>query len=68
VSRIKGRVARLAGRPGPGPCRECHWWERSMAVCDDKGTCSRPEVCPECGRVVPIGAHRLVVGVDLGAV
>ena len=62
------RVAKLAGRLGPGPCRECHWWERSPPVCDDKGTCSRPEVCPACGRVAPIGAHRLIIGVDLDAV
>jgi hypothetical protein len=61
---LTARVTKLGGRLA-APCPTCHWWERSWAVCDERGTCTRPEQCPFCGRVVPIGEGRVVIGVEL---
>lgn len=65
---LEKRLERLAGRLGAGPCRTCGWWERSLAVCDDRGRCTRPEVCPDCGRHVPLRVARIIVGIDLDRV
>jgi len=35
---------------------------------DAGGNCTRPVVCPDCGRAVPIARVIAVVGVDLGRV
>ena len=65
---MKGLVRRVAkigaavGRP-PG-CPNCAtWW--GVVLGDDSGRRSRPEQCPDCGRVVPIDVLHLVVGVSI---
>jgi hypothetical protein len=50
-------------RPLPG-CAVCRRWDGSV-VGDDRGKRSRPEVCPECGRIVPVQRLVMVVGLDL---
>lgn len=50
-------------RPTPG-CSTCRRWDGSV-VGDDTGKRSRPEICPGCGRVVPVRMLAIVVGMDL---
>ena len=58
------RLDRVAARLGvDAACRACRGWS-PVAVCDSTGRCTRPEVCPGCGRRAPI-RERVVVGVDL---
>ena len=59
------RVARIedAVRPAPG-CPTCAaWW--GVVLGDDSGRRSRPEACPDCGRVVLIELLHVVVGVSI---
>lgn len=65
MTRTRRRLDRLQRRLGPGTCPECRGWAASVAVCDDRGRCSRPEVCPGCGRSVPLRRVVVIVGVDL---
>ena len=50
-------------RPAPG-CAVCRWWDGSV-VGDEAGKRSRLEVCPGCGRVVPVRMLAIVAGIDL---
>ena len=62
------RLDRLAARLGAdAACRACRGWSPT-AVCDLVGRCTRPEVCPACGRRVPILLRRIIVRVDLDKV
>ncbi len=58
------RVAKveMAMRPPVG-CPTCAGW--LGVVGDDSGWRSRPEQCPECGRVVPIEVLHVVHGVSI---
>lgn len=62
------RLDRLQRRLGSQPCRDCRGWEASIAVCDDRGRCTRPECCPGCGRTVPIRRAAVLRGIDLDRV
>ena len=63
--RLAGRLDRVAARLREATeCRTCRGWG-PWTYCDDKGRCLRPEVCPACGRRVPIVAPTILVGVDL---
>ena len=58
------RTATEAGlrlRPG---CSVYRQWDGSV-VGDETGKRSRPEVCPECGRVVPVRMLAIVASMDL---
>jgi hypothetical protein len=61
--RLRQRLGKAEAvlRPLPG-CAVCRWWDGSV-VGDDTGKRSRPQVCPGCGRVVPV--QRLVMVVDM---
>jgi translation initiation factor 2 beta subunit (eIF-2beta)/eIF-5 len=50
-------------RSPPG-CSVCRRWDGSV-VGDETGKRSRLEVCPGCGRVVPVRRLVIVVGLDL---
>jgi len=50
-------------RPSPG-CSTCRRWDGNV-VGDEAGKRSRPEACPECGRVVPVRMMAMVAGIDL---
>ena len=59
------RVAKVeaAVRSAPG-CPTCaDWWW--VVLGDDSGRRSRPEACPDCGRVVPIRRLAVVSGVNI---
>jgi len=65
---VRGMRSRLGKvepvlRPQPG-CPICRRWDGNV-VGDDMGKRSRPEVCPECGRVVPVRMLVIVAGMDL---
>jgi hypothetical protein len=45
-------------------CGTCHFWNGSV-LRDDEGHRSRPERCPDCGRVVPIWHELHLVGIPL---
>ena len=59
------RVARVEAAAAPAPgCPTCAgWW--GVVLGDDSGRRSRPEACPDCGRVVPIEVVHVVVGVSI---
>lgn len=61
------RVAAME-RPVPVGCDTCRYWNRTIVVTVEvDGTetgRSRPDQCPECGRVVPVGHILQLVGVD----
>jgi hypothetical protein len=65
MSGIGTRVGKVEAvlRP-PRGCSMCRRWDGSV-VGDDTGKRSRPEVCPDCGRVVPVRMLAIVVGKDL---
>lgn len=47
----------------PEGCPTCRsWWGTVLG--NDDGERSRPERCPECGRVVPIRSVVVVAGID----
>jgi hypothetical protein len=45
-------------------CDTCRTWP-GIVLMDDDGNLSRPEVCPDCGRDVPIFRILHIVGVPL---
>jgi hypothetical protein len=51
----------------PIGCPTCRWW-MEIVLGDDTGARSRPERCPECGRLVPIRHVIVIGGVPLDAV
>lgn len=59
-------------RPAPVGCATCRFWNWMIVVTiEDDGTetgRSRPDACPDCGRVVPVGKVLQLVGVTLDAV
>ena len=66
--RLAGRLERVAARLREATeCQTCRGWVPAT-YCDDQGRCLRPEVCPACGRRVPIRLRRVIVGVDLDQV
>jgi hypothetical protein len=58
------RLARLDQAFAPKGCSVCRRWS-PVVLCDDEGDPGRPEVCPNCGRVVPIVTAICIVGVPL---
>ena len=59
------RVARVAAVLGAAEaCQTCRGWG-PVVLCDDGGRCLRPEICPACGRHVPITRPLIIVGLDL---
>ena len=68
---LRKRVAAME-RPLPVGCDTCRCWNRTIVVTvEDDGTetgRSRPDACPECGRVVPVGKVLQLVGVSWDAV
>jgi hypothetical protein len=36
-----------------GGCTTCQWWDGTL-IEDDTGAQSRPDQCPDCGKVVPV--------------
>jgi hypothetical protein len=50
-----------------GGCPTCRTWS-GMVLRDDDGNRSRPECCPECGRLVPIWHELHLVGIPLDCV
>ena len=58
------RLERVADAVPVG-CPVCRdWW--GVALCNDaaRHDCMRPEVCPACGRSVPITSRVVIEGVD----
>jgi hypothetical protein len=59
-------------RPAPMGCDTCRFWNWMIVVTiDEDGTetgRSRPDACPDCGRVVLVGKVLQLVGVDWDAV
>ncbi len=68
---LRKRVAAME-HPVPVGCATCRWWNRTIVVTiDEDGTetgRSRPDACPDCGRVVPVGHVLELVGVAWDAV
>jgi len=50
----------------PVGCATCRSWAE-IVLGDEDGVRSRPERCPDCGRVVPIRHVVVIVGVPLDA-
>ncbi len=66
---IDRRLEKLTTVLRPVGCQVCGWWSSAHAVlCDDHGTCTRPEVCRGCGRYVPIVDRLIIGGIDLDLV
>jgi hypothetical protein len=67
VKKLEARLAVLERRQPVG-CETCRFWHRTIVVTLDadgnETGASRPEVCPDCGRWVPIGHVLQIVGVD----
>jgi hypothetical protein len=61
--RVQRRLAELE-QTRQVVCLTCRWWFGRVRV-DDTGTLSRPERCPDCGRVVPITCELHIVGLPL---
>lgn len=61
TSTNRRRVTVLEGRCPLG-CMTCQLWF-GVALRDDEGMYSRPEVCPDCGRLVPITQEVWIVGI-----
>lgn len=65
MKQLRRRITQAAARLQVQPvCRACQGWGPST-YCNEQGTCLRPEVCPACGRQMPIRLRRIIVGVDL---
>lgn len=58
------RLARLDQAFAPKGCALCRRWS-PVVLCRDDGEPDRPEVCPDCGRQVPIVTTICIVGVPL---
>lgn len=63
---IGARLTRLEARV-PAGCATCPRWD-GLVLADDAGNRSRPERCPDCGRVVPVRSLLILVGVPLAAI
>ena len=68
-------LARRVGameRPAPVGCPTCRFWNRMIVVTVDEDEVetgrSRPDACPDCGRVVPVGKVLQLVAVTGDAV
>jgi len=59
-------------RPLPVGCDTCRFWNRMIVVTVDEDEVetgrSRPDACPDCGRVVPVGKVLQLVAVTGDAV
>jgi hypothetical protein len=70
---MKGLSKRVTAmeRPQPVGCATCRWWNWMIVITvDEEGTetgRSRPDACPDCGRVVPVGKVLQLVEVEWGA-
>lgn len=65
MKQLRRRISQTAERlQAQAVCRACLGWGAST-YCDERGVCLRPELCPGCGRVVPIRLRRIIVGVNL---
>ncbi len=65
MTQLRRRISQTAERLQAQPiCRSCLGWG-SSTYCNEQDVCLRPEVCPSCGRAVPIRLRRIIVGVDL---
>ena len=60
------RLATLEAR-APAGCATCrHWY--GVVFEDEAGDRTRPDGCPDCGRLVPVRLVRVILGVPLEAV
>jgi hypothetical protein len=66
AKKVATRLATLE-RLVPVGCPICRFW-MEIVLGDDMGNRSRPERCPECGRLVPIRQTVVIGGVPLDAV
>ena len=66
MRRVEPRLAKLEAALPTG-CAVCRVWSGTVLV-DDFGTTTRPNRCPECGRLVPIRTVVRLVGVNLDLV
>lgn len=67
---VHRRIVALEGRHERSQvvgCEMCRVWS-GMVLRDDDGNTSRPERCPDCGRVVPIWHELHLVGIPLDVV
>ena len=60
------RLAALEAR-APVGCPTCRTWSRVVYE-DEAGNRTRPDRCPDCGRLVPVLLIRVIYGVPLEAV
>lgn len=68
MKQLRRRINQTAERLQVQPvCRTCQGWGPST-YCNEQDVCLRPEVCPTCGRRVPIRLRRIIVGVDLSLI
>lgn len=68
MKQLRRRIAQTAERLQAQPvCRACQGWSPSTH-CTEQDACLRPEVCPACGRWVPIRLRWFIVGVDLSLI
>ncbi len=67
-----GKRIQALERPEPVGCPTCRFWNRTIVMTvDEDGTetgRSRPDACPDCGRVVAVGQVLQLVGVSWDAV
>lgn len=65
------RVAKIEARRPVG-CATCRCWTGAIVMtADEDGTetgRSRPERCPDCGRVVPVQHVLRIIGIDWDAI
>jgi hypothetical protein len=67
---MKGLVKRVRALECPQPvgCDTCRFWTWAIIVTEDEAGNetgrSRPDVCPACGRHVPVERVLQIVGVD----
>jgi len=59
------RLRKLEARQ-PVRCPTCRRWD-GMVLQDESGARTRPERCPECGRLVPVWVRVCLVGVPIDA-
>jgi hypothetical protein len=66
AKRVETRLVTLERRVPVG-CPTCRVWSTTI-LGDEDGSRSRPEVCPECGRTVPIHTVVIIANVPWSAV
>lgn len=64
MRRLGRRVARLQGHV-QGGCATCRIWS-PVVYEDGDGRPDRPDVCPYCGRAVPVRLVRRIIGIAWG--